>query len=221
MRPDQINEQELQFKKRARRRLVGAIALVILIVTVLPMLLHDRTNKPQLQEIAITIPSQDAEDFNSKITPVAQGVASVPVQADRLDSPIEQTHTTSDLSIKDKPDSAEKTSGPRPLALTVDKPMIDNQTIQTKDLEKKPVKIEANKQGMFLVQIGVFSDPANVKQLQLKLQEQGYKSHTEKLVTAKGEKIRLRLGSFASRTDAENALAEISKIGLSGMVITK
>ena len=38
MAAEQSNEQEIQFKKRARRRLVGAIALVLLMVAVLPML---------------------------------------------------------------------------------------------------------------------------------------------------------------------------------------
>ena len=71
------------------------------------------------------------------------------------------------------------------------------------------------------MQIGVFSDPANVKQLQQKLLSQGYKSYTEKVDTAKGEKIRLRAGPFGTRDTAESALAKIKDSGLSGMVVTK
>src|SRR6476659_5812069 len=71
MPPDQLNEQEIQFKKRARRRLVGAVALVLLMITVLPMVLDDRAGKTPQQEIAITIPSQDGAEFTSKIVPVA------------------------------------------------------------------------------------------------------------------------------------------------------
>ena len=69
MRPEQINEQELQFKKRARRRLVGAVALVIVIITLLPMILHDRATKPLRQEIAISIPSQDGDELEVQDTP--------------------------------------------------------------------------------------------------------------------------------------------------------
>src|ERR1700675_3809476 len=50
-----ISDEEIQLKKRARRRLVGAVALVLLIVVFLPMIL-DSEPKPLNQDIAITIP---------------------------------------------------------------------------------------------------------------------------------------------------------------------
>ena len=50
-----ITDEELQLKKRARRRLVGAVALVLLIVVFLPMIL-DSEPKPLNQDIAINIP---------------------------------------------------------------------------------------------------------------------------------------------------------------------
>ena len=50
-----ISDEELQLKKRARRRLVGAIALVLLVVVFLPMVL-DSEPKPLNQDISITIP---------------------------------------------------------------------------------------------------------------------------------------------------------------------
>src|SRR5258708_7488333 len=50
-----ISDDELQLKKRARRRLGGAVAPVLLIVVFLPMIL-DSGPKPLHQDIAITIP---------------------------------------------------------------------------------------------------------------------------------------------------------------------
>jgi DedD protein len=79
MAAEQLTDKENQFKKRARRRLVGAVALVLLMVTVLPLVLDDRNNHPSTQpEIAITIPSQDGAEFNSKIIPVAAPQAEAP-----------------------------------------------------------------------------------------------------------------------------------------------
>jgi DedD protein len=49
------SDEELQLKKRARRRLVGAIALVLIVVVFLPMFL-DNEPKPLSQDIAINIP---------------------------------------------------------------------------------------------------------------------------------------------------------------------
>ena len=50
-----ISDEELQLRKRARRRLIGAIALVILAVLLLPMLL-DQEPRPVTQNISVTIP---------------------------------------------------------------------------------------------------------------------------------------------------------------------
>ena len=60
-----ISEQELQLKKRARRRLVGAIVLVTAVAVVLPMVL-DSEPKPVSSNVAINIPSPDSGDFKPK-----------------------------------------------------------------------------------------------------------------------------------------------------------
>ncbi|MEO8767748.1 MAG: SPOR domain-containing protein, partial [Nitrosospira sp.] len=56
-----VSEEEIQLRKRARRRLVGAVTLVIAAVVILPMVLD---NKPEQrsQEIDIRIPSEDSTD---------------------------------------------------------------------------------------------------------------------------------------------------------------
>jgi len=67
-----ISEEELQLKKRARRRLIGAIALVTVVAVFLPMVL-DHEPKSVSQDISIQIPSQNAGIFTSKIVPVVPG----------------------------------------------------------------------------------------------------------------------------------------------------
>jgi DedD protein len=84
-------------------------------------------------------------------------------------------------------------------------------------------KVEAKSQkhaGSFTIQIGVFSDAANVKLLQAKLKKVGLSSRTENISTEKGEKIRLKAGSFASRSDAVSALSKLQSANLSGMVVS-
>jgi DedD protein len=66
-----ISEQELQLKKRARRRLVGAIVLVTAVAVVLPMVL-DSEPQPVRQNVDIHIPSPDAGEFKSKASEAAQ-----------------------------------------------------------------------------------------------------------------------------------------------------
>ncbi|PKO52087.1 MAG: sporulation protein [Betaproteobacteria bacterium HGW-Betaproteobacteria-2] len=199
-----IDEQEIQFRKRARRRLVGAIALVLLMVTVLPMVLDDRSaNQPQ-QEIEISIPSQDDEEFTSSITPYVPE-SDEPQAA--LPDPAESNEPATSADAGSQIDDAVTASTP------VTKPATNPV------VEAKPA-VSAAKTPTYLVQIGVFSDAANVRQLEEKLKAQGLKPSTEKVQTAQGEKIRLRVGPFDNRALAEDALAKIKATGLSGMIIT-
>ena len=64
-----VSDEELQLKKRARRRLVGAIVLVTAVAVVLPMVL-DSEPKPVNQNINIQIPSPDAGMLSSSPTPL-------------------------------------------------------------------------------------------------------------------------------------------------------
>lgn len=204
MPPNQLSDQELQFKKQARRRLVGAIALVLLMVTILPMILDDRASDAPQQDIEITIPGQENSDFTSKIVPLDPEetsdtqVALMPEEA----NPVQ------------KAEPARTESLPKPS--TNAEPEAKSAPAEQKAAEPQPVKAE---QGPFYVQIGVYSDAGNVKKLQDQLKTQGYESFVEKIETSKGEKIRLRAGPFSSRLQAEGALAKIKDSGLTGMVV--
>src|SRR5574341_1346676 len=63
-----ISDEELQLKRRARRRLIGAIVLVSAIVVVLPMVL-DTEPRPVSQNITVRIPSPDSGAFTAKVAP--------------------------------------------------------------------------------------------------------------------------------------------------------
>jgi DedD protein len=66
------SDEATELRRRARRRLVGAIALVVLAVIVLPII-FDKEPKPVNQDIVIQIPSQNAGRFNSKVLPPPRG----------------------------------------------------------------------------------------------------------------------------------------------------
>jgi DedD protein len=205
-----IDEQEIQFRKRARRRLVGAIALVLLMVTVLPMVLDDRSaNLPQ-QEIEISIPSQDDDEFTSSVTPYNPEPETA-VQAETLPETTPQDALTKETPAVAEADAAAAAKTPAPV--------VDNKSTPA----SKPIPVQPTAKSpspTYSVQIGVFSDAANVRQLEGKLKAQGLQPSTEKLQTAQGEKIRLRVGPFASRELAEEAMGKIKAASLSGMIIT-
>lgn len=58
-------------RRRARRRLVGAIALVVLVVVVLPIIL-DQKPRSGPQELTVQIPSQEGGPFKTRVLPPLQ-----------------------------------------------------------------------------------------------------------------------------------------------------
>jgi DedD protein len=83
----QAADLELQFKKRARRRLVGAVALVLVMLVVLPMVLDEHEHNSPQQAVTISIPSQNAE-FTSQAPMRASEPTSVQVPPSPvIDSP--------------------------------------------------------------------------------------------------------------------------------------
>lgn len=97
----QAADLELQFKKRARRRLVGAIALVLVMLVVLPMVLDDHEHNSPQQAVTISIPSQNAE-FTTQAPLRAPEPA--PVQAAPspvVDSPVAETPVVEATSKSD------------------------------------------------------------------------------------------------------------------------
>jgi DedD protein len=215
MQRELASEQELNFKKRARRRLVGAIALVLLMIIVLPIILKDRNSSNTQEKITITLPSEHAlpepSDFDSSVAPdetlvplpkaenVMKDVAVAPQSSPTISAP-ESSDVKADAIVSNKVDDKIATGKNAPQEVN-----------NSKDTEK----------AKFYVQVGVFSDAGNVKQLQTKLTDLGYKSHTEKINTDKGQKIRLRTQVFGDRNDAAIALQNIKDAGLTGMVVSQ
>ena len=193
MQREPVSDLELNLKKRARRRLVGAIALVLLMVIVLPMILKDRAAITPAEKIIITLPNEQSQpapsDFDSSIVP-----------AEPADAVTDET----------KPEALPEKEAK--IATSAD----TEATAPAKDTTAKDTA--GNK---FYVQVGVFSDAGNVKQLQAKLTDLGYKSQTEKISTDKGQKIRLRTQVFGDRNEAAIALENIKDAGLTGMVVSQ
>jgi DedD protein len=192
----------------------------LLMIIVLPMILKDRAASTPQEKVTITMPNESAPtvvnpaDFDSNVVPSEaekQG-EQAPANTTPKDITKEAPKEPKEVKIEEKPKAevAEKPeSAPKP------QPSQETKAVKSEKQEK------AEGSHKFSVQIGVFSDPANVKQLQAKLSDLGYQSKTEKISTDKGEKIRLKTQAFADRNEAAIALQNIKDAGLTGMVISQ
>ncbi|HYN27467.1 MAG TPA: SPOR domain-containing protein [Burkholderiales bacterium] len=179
-----IGDEELQLKKRARRRLVGAIALVLLVVVFLPMFL-DSEPKPLNQDIAITIPPLPGADSRSQ----PATAASAAVAPSGTDMPHAKTEIAPPLRPAPAPVVVPKAEAPKP--------------------ETRPAPVQQAKTSEtsedFVVQLGAFSSAANARALQRKLQENKFKAYTEVMRSSGAERTRVRVGPYNSREAAEKA----------------
>ena len=213
------NEQEIQFKKRARRRLVGAVALVLLMIVLLPMLLEDKIAQTPKEDVVISIPSQDKQQEAQieaeplkQLEPEQAIPANTPVVEDKA---AESSTPISQASIN----QAKSVELPAPVVPEVQSSKKEEPTSKPIQTVAKTEDKSKSESARISIQIGVFSDPENVKKMQAQLSDKGLKSQTELIDTAKGKKTRLRVGPFSTKKDAEAALAKVKSIGLAGIVV--
>ena len=67
--PPPIGDDELKLKQRARRRLIGAVALLAVLVLILPMVL-DKEPRRATNDIVVHIPAKENVPFNPDLAPV-------------------------------------------------------------------------------------------------------------------------------------------------------
>lgn len=218
---DANHDQELMLKKRARRRLVGAIALVILMIVMLPQILQDRAITPQQEPIKITMSEPSGDTLSSAIDTHSKATASLdPIQPE----PITNTET---LQHADSASGQNSSSDIATSQVSTVTPSTKEQTVNSAqattptEIQNPDSKKTENKTGQNLaVQIGVYADAANAKRIQDQLKQAGFATQTEKIKTAKGESIRLRVGTYSARTEAQLALDKVKGLGLPGIIVS-
>jgi DedD protein len=226
------NDKQLDLKKRARRRLVGAVALAMLAAIVLPMVM-DHEPRQSGPEIQIRIPSQEGANFASRaIQGPAPAKPKLPAQsapaaeaASEADGPAAADVAAADPEAKPqalaKPESAESQPKPekkpdtKPVAKT--EPKLDAKPEPKHDDGARAAALLGEKvasDASYVVQLGVFKDAANAKTVRAEAKAAGYNSFVENV----GDKTRVRAGPFESREAAEQAAQKLRKAGLSAVV---
>lgn len=218
-------------KKRARRRLVGAIALVLAAVIGLPML-FDSEPKPLASDIAIEVPSRDERRQDAaEDAAVASNepVEATPEPASSDNSPAPNSPAVAaPVAAVPKPEPTPVVKPvPAPAAAPVPEvkpkasaPAKTDETARALALlEGRADPKEEKKSEKFVIQVAALSTKEKVEQLQAKLKSAGINSYTQQIATASGPHTRIRVGPFASREEAEKMRAKIMKLGLNGKLV--
>ncbi|KVT46070.1 SPOR domain-containing protein [Burkholderia ubonensis] len=224
-------------KQRARRRLVGAIALVVAAVIVLPMVL-DSHPKPVTDDIAIDIPNrpahhaapsrdEDASDVQAGVAhdePPASDTAAAAIAAAPAPAPTEvakdaakpaakpDTATTT-ASVAPKPAPAAPAQPAKPAKPAAPKPA--PAAVANADDGGDAATPSSPAGARFAVQLGAFKDDATARSWATKLKSAGVPAYVEHRKQADGSTATLlRAGPFADRAAASAAIAKVREAGL-------
>ena len=72
----------------------------------------------------------------------------------------------------------------------------------------------------FVVQVGAFADASSARETRLKIEKLGLKTYTQVTDTPSGSRIRVRVGPFTTRVEADQARARARSAGLGAVVLT-
>lgn len=227
-------------RKRARHRLMGSVVLVLGAVVGLP-LLFDSQPRPVAIDTPIVIPDRNqisplsATAGSAKTGAIKEGLAqdqviaagqtgaakSAVTNSAGLDPHEEVVTKESKAEAKLEPKSelkAEAKSEPKSEPKSENKPDAKEAAKAKALLDGK----EAPNSGdavRSVVQVGAYADLAKAKEARAKLESAGFKTYTQEIDTKDGKRIRVRVGPFATKEEADKTAEKIRKLNLQASVL--
>ena len=207
-------------RRRARHRLIGASVLVLLGVVGFP-LLFDTQPRPISVDIPIEIPAKTAPMPAAK--PAAPAVAAKPAPTPAAPPPARE-------EVVEAPPKPAPTPAPAPAPAPVAvapapappsdanraRALLEGKPASPASTTAKPVAAAER----LVVQVGAFSEEAGARAVRQKLEGAGLKTYTHVAQTPDGKRIRVRVGPFDNRADADKAAARVKALGLTAAVLT-
>ena len=228
-------------RKRAKYRLIGAAVLVLIGVIGLPML-FDKQPRPISIDIPIEIPDKNkvkpmsipapaamqsvkAEKPEAAVPELLAAPVAEPAVVPKIESKVsvatvQPAQSAPKIGAVPEPKlvekSAEKSAPVVKPALKVDDSAKAQALLDGKNVEKKA---DASV-GRFVVQVGAFADATRAREVRQKVEHAGLKTYTHVAETKEGSRIRVRVGPYGTRAEAEKAAEKIKKLALPASILT-
>ena len=236
-------------RKRAKHRLIGASVLVLIGVVGFP-LLFDTQPRPIAVDIPIDIPGKNSvkplvmppkpETGKEVATPTPAPIQDKVATASSLGAKEEMVTDKKPAPAapivsapKKDPDSLVKPDGKvipkaetkaeakpanKPESKQVAKP--DDGARAKALLDGQAAAVPASSTERLVVQVGAFADSDKAQEVRLKLEKAGLKTYTQVADTKDGKRIRVRVGPFASKAEADKAAVKIKSLDLPASILT-
>jgi DedD protein len=227
-------------RRRARHRLIGAAVLVLLGVIGFP-LLFDTEPRPISVDIPIEIPAKNPKP--SLLAAPVEKPVSVPETPAQASVAANESLSAREEVVESAPPMPIQRPAEKPSNQPVEKPTGNPESaapetpakpppagaeaeralalLQGKPApEKPPANPPAAGTARLVVQVGAFGEAAGAREVRSKLERAGLKTYTHVAQTPQGQRIRVRVGPFDSRAEAEKAAARIKALGLPAAILT-
>jgi DedD protein len=220
-------------RKRAKHRLIGAAVLVLIGVIGFP-LLFDTQPRPIDTDIPIEIPDRN------KVKPLPPPAPAAP-KASVTQAPPASGSATPTAAKAEAPASASQAkveAKPEPKVEAV--PATETKHA-AKPAESKPAKPEPRRndgakalallegkpvasapaaaEGRFIVQVGAFADSGKARETRQKMEKAGLKTYTHVAAGKEGKLIRVRVGPFGTKAEAEKAAEKVKALNYKPAVL--
>jgi DedD protein len=140
----------------------------------------------------------------SPVAPALPAQAAVKTEAKPAPKPEVKTQTQAAIKPAPPPDDGARA-----------KALLDGQTAA-----KAAAPASAVAEGRMVVQVGAFADADKAKEVRLRLEKAGLKTYTQVAETKDGKRIRVRVGPFATRAEADKAASKIKTLDLPVSILT-
>jgi DedD protein len=222
-----------EMKRKARRRLVGAVVLALGAIIVLPLLL-EKEPRPLGDDVSVQIPPVDEGKFINKLTgkapekalPKAESKAITPVPPAPASKP--EAGAGPDAAPPATPPPISKSEPAAPAVAPKGEAAGKAPSPADAGAEAKPAQVAsapaeapsaaaARPEGLFVVQLAAFADDKGANALANKLKRSGYAAYVQAVETSRGTLWRVRVGGYATRPDADSARVKLKGEGYNGI----
>jgi DedD protein len=232
-------------RRRARHRLIGASVLVVLGVIGFP-LLFDTQPRPVSVDIAVDIPDRaSAKPLVDTLTPKPLS-ASAGLDAKEEVVPDTKAEAKLEPKVEAKVDVKPETAvaaaaGAAAVAAVVPKAesksepaKVDSKPAAKPEVKTAEAKADAKSDAKsaakpsdskdtgarFVVQAGTFSEDGKLRETRSKLEKAGITTYTQVIEGKDGRRVRVRVGPFTNRDEADKVARKIKQLQLQPQVLT-
>lgn len=235
-----------QLKQQNRRRLIGAIVIVLIAAIVLISVLNNEPAKHS-ETAVVQVEGQTAPNTTqsqvlpnplnepSHTPPVAETTTATTAPATQADNTDTTLPESTPPQTQAQPSETPKHQlSPREiLDGKAGKKIFQEQSPKTASKAKPSTKPESKRNpqdilngkttasGSLIIQVGAFSDPIQAQAVRQKLQNMGIRANIYSAYTSKGQVARVRVTNIANRPQAEGLLKKIQQAGLDGIIISQ